>query len=83
MPDRPRPDATERERRRVRQVRLAAVVMSLTMVFWMGGQYLGSQLGWAPRFAFLLDLAAIAALVWSLVVTYLVWKARRNDPERP
>jgi len=28
---------------------------------------------------FLFDLAAIAALVWSLFVTYWVWKARRAD----
>jgi len=41
----------------------------------------------APRYALLLDLAAIAALVWSLMVTYFVWKARRRarpaDDEGP
>jgi hypothetical protein len=63
----------------LRQVRVAAIVMAATMVLWMGGQFLGGQLGLPVRFVFLLDLAAIAALVWSLFVTYWVWKARRTD----
>lgn len=69
---------TEAEMRLIRQVRLAAIVMSLTMVLWVAGQYIGGQLGLDPRYAILLDLAAIAALVWALIVTYWVWKARRD-----
>jgi hypothetical protein len=53
--------------------------MSLTMILWVAGQYIGGQLGLDPRYAILLDLAAIAALVWSLAVTYWVWKARRRS----
>jgi hypothetical protein len=49
------------------------------MVLWMGASFLGGQLGLPPRFAFLFDLAAIAALVWALIVTYWVWKARRAE----
>jgi ABC-type uncharacterized transport system involved in gliding motility auxiliary subunit len=82
MPDRPRRDDPDRDRRLVRQVRIAALVMAGTMVAWMGGQYIGGQQGWPLRYAFLMDIAAIAALVWALVVTYWVWKARRGDPER-
>ncbi len=70
---------TEAERHRRGQIRLAAIVMSATMVLWMGASFLGGQLGLPPRFAFLIDLAAIAALVWALFVTYWVWKARRAD----
>jgi hypothetical protein len=36
--------------RLIRQVRLAAVVMSLTMVLWIAGQYIGGQLGLDPRY---------------------------------
>ena len=72
------PDETER--RRSRQIRLAAIVMAATMVIWMGAQFLGGRLGLPARFVFLFDLAAIAALVWSLFVTYWVWKARKGDP---
>ncbi len=62
----------------MRQIRMAAIVMAATMVLWMGAQFLGSQLGWPARFVFLFDLAAIAALVWALLVTYWVWKDRKN-----
>jgi hypothetical protein len=73
-PDPPSPE----ERSRLRQIRTAAIVMAATMILWVAGQYIGGQLGWPVRFAFLLDLAAIAALVWAMIVTYLVWKARRR-----
>ncbi len=79
MARRPDRKPTTEELRLTRQVRLAAVVMSLTMVVWVAGQYIGGQLGLDPRYALLLDLAAIAALVWSLVVTYWVWRARRRS----
>lgn len=83
MPKRPetntKPADTDTERRRLGQIRLAAIVMAATMVLWMGASFLGGQLGLPPRFAFLIDLAAIAALVWALFVTYWVWKARRAD----
>jgi len=74
-----RPDASATEQRRLRQIRLAAIVMAATMILWMGASFLGGRLGLPPRFAFLFDLAAIAALVWALLVTYWVWKARRED----
>ena len=75
----PRPEDSEIERRRRGQIRLAAIVMATTMILWMGASFLGGQLGLPPRFAFLFDLAAIAALVWALFVTYWVWKARRAE----
>lgn len=75
MPD--RKPISDDERRLVRQIRRAAVVMAVTMVVWMGAQYLGGQMGWPVRYVFLFDIAAFAALVWALVVTYWVWKERR------
>jgi hypothetical protein len=77
MPD--RSEHSPHERRLRGQIRLAAIVMAATMVLWMGAQFIGGQLGLPARFVFLFDLAAIAALVWSLFVTYWVWKARRTD----
>jgi hypothetical protein len=75
----PRSEDSAAERRRRGQIRLAAIVMAATMVIWMGASFLGGRLGLPVRFAFLIDLAAIAALVWALFVTYWVWKARRED----
>jgi uncharacterized membrane protein len=70
---------SEAEQRRVRQIRRAAIVMAVAMVAWMGAQWIGAQMGWPARVAFLFDLAAIGALVWALVVTYWVWKERRQS----
>ena len=69
----------DQDRRFVGQIRVAAIVMAGAMLLWMGGQYLGGQLGWPVRFVFLFDLAAMAALVWALFVTYQVWKSRRQN----
>jgi len=49
------------------------------MLVWMGAQWLGAQMGWPIRFVFLFDLAAIAAMIWALVVTYQIWRARQNN----
>ena len=59
------------------QARLVALVIAVTMILWLGAQWLGGKLGWETRFAFLFDLAAMAAFVWALVVTYRIWRKRR------
>jgi hypothetical protein len=64
--------------RRARQARLVGIVLAVTIILWMGAQFLGGQLGLETRFVFLFDLAAIAAFVWSLVVTYQIWRGRRG-----
>ena len=61
----------------VGQVRLAAAVIVVTMLSWLGVQWLGGQQGWPAKYAFLADLAAIGALIWSLLVTFRIWR-RRN-----
>lgn len=71
-----RPDQTDLQR--ARQARLVGIVLALTMVLWMGAQFFGGQLGLETRFVFLFDLAAIAAFVWALVVTYEIWRGRRG-----
>ena len=64
-----------------RQGRLAAVVIAVAMLMWMGAQFLGGELGLPARFAFLFDLAALAAFVWALLVTYRIWQRRRDSRE--
>jgi hypothetical protein len=63
-----------------REARLVAVVIAVTMVLWLGLQWLGGQLGWDPSYAFLFDLAALAAFIWALVVTWRIWR-RKTRPE--
>ena len=71
-----RPDPSDVQR--ARQARLVGIVLAVTMVLWMGAQFFGGQLGLETRFVFLFDLAAIAAFVWALVVTYQIWRGRRG-----
>ncbi len=59
------------------QARLVGIVLAGTMILWLAGQWLGGMYGWQLRFAFLFDLAALAAFVWALVVTFRIWR-RRN-----
>ncbi len=61
------------------QARLAASVMAGTMVLWLGAQWLGGALGWEARFVFLFDFAALAAFFWALVVTWRLWRHRRDN----
>ena len=60
-----------------RQMRLVAVVIAATMALWLGVQWLGGPQNWPAKYAFLADLLAIGALIWSLLVTWRIWR-RRN-----
>jgi hypothetical protein len=62
-----------------RQIRLAALVILATFPVWMGVSWIGGRLGWDPSYAFLADLAALAAFAWALVVLYLAWRKRRDN----
>jgi hypothetical protein len=75
MPE-PRPDPADLAR--AARARLVGIVLAGTMVLWMGAQWLGGQLGWETRYVFLIDLAAIAAFVWALVVAYQIWRGRQG-----
>lgn len=72
-----RPDPND-DRNQSRQARLAAFVIAGTAVLWLGVQWLGGKMGWETRYVFLFDLAAIAAFIWALVVTYQIWRKRRT-----
>lgn len=59
------------------QSRRVGLVIVGTVVLWMGAQWLGGEMGWQTRYVFLFDLAALAAFLWALVVTYQLWRRRR------
>jgi hypothetical protein len=71
-----RPDP--QDAKRAAQARQVAVVLAVTMLLWMGAQWLGGRMGWETRFVFLFDFAALAAFLWALVVTYQIWRGRRG-----
>ncbi len=60
-----------------RQMRLVAVVITVAMALWLGVQWLGGQMGWPAKYAFLADMLAIGALIWSLMVTFRIWRRRK------
>jgi type IV secretory pathway VirB2 component (pilin) len=71
-----RPDP--QDLKRAAQARLVAIVIAVTMILWMGAQWLGGQMSWDTRYVFLFDLAAIAAFLWAMVVTYQIWRGRQG-----
>lgn len=71
-------DAPERHDTLSKQARVASVVIAATMILWMAAQWIGSELGLQARYVFLFDLVALAALGWALIVTWQVWRKRRN-----
>lgn len=66
------------DRARVAQARTAALVLGGAMILWMGAQWLGGSLGWDPRYVFLFDLMAAAAFIWTMVVTWRLWRQRQR-----
>jgi len=61
------------------QIRLASIVIVVTMPLWLGISFLGGKFGFPPRFAFLSDFAALAAFVFALIVLFRVWRQRQDD----
>lgn len=64
------------------QTRIVAVVIAVTMMAWLGFQWLGSRFDLPAKYAYLADLMAIAAMVWSLIVTLRIWRRRDVPPQR-
>ena len=67
------------EMARARQARLAALVMAVTIVLWVVLGWIGRDYGWDPRYAFLIDFAALAGFAFALIVTFRVWQQGRSD----
>ena len=69
--------ATQEDLYLARQARMVGIVLGGTMILWWAGQWLGGMYGWQLRYAFLFDLAALAAFFWALVVTFRIWRRRK------
>lgn len=61
------------------QGRLVAGVIAAAAILWIAGTWLVKQQGWDPSYLLLLDLAAIAAFVWALIVTWGLWRQRAGS----
>lgn len=62
------------------QMRLVGGVIAVAMLLWLAANWAGRHYGWPSEYAFLADLAAMGALVWSLMVTWRIWRRRDQAP---
>ncbi|MXQ07769.1 hypothetical protein GQ651_07910 [Alphaproteobacteria bacterium GH1-50] len=67
------------DKAQARQARVVSIVIALTMILWMLAQYLGREMGLPDRFVFLFDLFALAGFLWALIVTWQIWRKRRDN----
>ena len=59
--------------------RTASLVIAGSMLIWLGMQWVAMELQLSSRYMLLLDLAVMAAMVWSLTVTFQIWRMRRDS----
>lgn len=64
------------------QMRLIGAVIALTMLLWLAVNWAGQHFDWPSEYAFLADMAALGALIWSLLVTWRIWRRRAADPRQ-
>ena len=69
---------SETEKALGRQGRIASLVIAGTMILWIAAQWIGGKLGLPDRYAFLIDLFALAGFLWALIVTWQIWRKRRE-----
>ena len=70
---------SEQDKALARQGRLVALVIAGTMILWFAAQWIGRALGLEARYVLLFDLAALAGFLWALIVTFQIWRKRRDN----
>ena len=63
---------------RAKKGRTAGLVIAGSMLVWLGMQWAAVELNISSRYMLLFDLAVMAAMVWSLLVTFQIWRTRRD-----
>ena len=69
---------SEKDHSQATKGRTASLVIAGAMLIWLAMQWAAVQLDISSRYMLLLDLAVMAAMVWSLIVTFQIWRARRD-----
>ena len=69
----------EQERSLAAKGRMVSIVIVVTMLLWMFVQfYLAAKLQLEVRYQLLIDLFAMAALLWSFIVSWQIKRARKT-----
>lgn len=58
------------------------LVIAITILLWLISNLAGPMLGLPGRYALLFDFAALAALIWAMVVIWQMWQIRQDDKSR-
>ena len=69
----------DRDRALARRGRMVALVIAGAGLAAILTPYIVSLTGLAPRFEFLIYLAAMAAFLWAIVVTWQIRRARQGE----
>ena len=69
---------SEKDHIQAKKGRTASLVIAGAMLIWLAMQWAAVQHDISSRYMLLLDLAVMAAMVWSLIVTFQIWRARRD-----
>ena len=67
---------SEKDHIQAKKGRTASLVIAGAMLIWLAMQWAAVQLDISSRYMLLLDLAVMAAMVWSLIVTFQIWRSR-------
>ena len=70
---------TQHDHIQAKKGRNASLVIAVSMLVWLGMQWAAVELNISSRYMLLLDLAVMAAMVWSLLVTFQIWRTRRDS----
>jgi hypothetical protein len=57
--------------------RMVSLVIVGTMVLWVLSLWFGPSVGITNRYALLIDLFALAALLWTFIVSWQIKRARK------
>jgi hypothetical protein len=68
---------TERDKQIAAKGRMVSLVIVGTMVVWVLSLWLAPKFGITPRQSILIDLLALAALLWSFIVSMQLKRARK------
>ena len=70
--------STEHDHIKTKKSRIAGLSISGSMLLWIAMQWAAKEFGFPTRLMLLLDLAVMAVMFWSLVVSFQIWWSRRH-----
>ncbi len=62
-----------------RQGRTIALVIAGTALLYLAAQWIGREMGADQRTLALFDLIALGGFLWCIIVTWQMWRNRRDD----